>query len=599
MYSFLVAASLRDRRVLERARVITKQMTPTLQSILESRAAWFPEMNCGWFVNHTTQPLPKPFLTTFDDAGVAVLAYGEIYKTPDAAGAIHETYLSQGADAVRDLEGSFSTAIVDRRERKLFAISDPIGRRSMRYAVIGDTLLLAANDLPIVATGLIPLELDLVSAASSIGVGWSWSGASMLQGIHATPAAGGFLQWDGKLHPCERHYFQFTERIDAEDTKSQAELRTSMVERMRHSVALLMQGKQSASVDLTAGIDSRAIFSLACSALDRDKIHARTRPDVEGVDLYTARWLADCAEVRHSEKEIVLPHLRFFWENAQGRAFFTSGDETAQRAMSAAMRVGRFRGISLGGYAGEFFRGKYYATTEDEHLPRHAALGLLTQRFKQLHRLPFQQSRLVSRVASRLAQTCEEAQSLAKTGYDVLDLCYLWECFRFRTNMARLPNPYRYHLFENPQLARDVLRFPSPAGRACFLHAAVIKQCAPHLYSIPINGSTQLPGAAPPPKSFLAAIGTAAKTRDQRVGYAELFCRLLTDSLRDILLSPGSVALSLFGRTNLNSMIDDHLAGKQNFTLALGYLANFEVWWQQLYEARRLAIGSAEPSSAA
>jgi hypothetical protein len=86
-------------------------------------------------------------------------------------------------EAVRRLDGWFSAVIVELKTQKVYIISDLLGFRSLSYFFDGEFILVSPHDIPIVATGLYPVEIDLASAGSTVAFDWSLNGKSLLKNI--------------------------------------------------------------------------------------------------------------------------------------------------------------------------------------------------------------------------------------------------------------------------------------------------------------------------------------------------------------------------------------------------------------------------------
>jgi len=76
------------------------------------------------------------------------------------------------------------------------------------------------------------------------------------------------------------------------------------------------------------------------------------------------------------------------------------------------------------------------------------------------------------------------------------------------------------------------------------------------------------------------------KTTDQL--QAECFAQLLDKFLRDVLLEQGSIGTSIFRRSELQAMIDDHIAGKRNWLEVIGIMTIMENYRHMVRQTRAM-----------
>ena len=187
MHTFLVAAGIgRDLGpTLDRARRTTEALMPRLGTSVTAHCASFSTIDGGWFyfcrlrpprgrwspsTGIGDRPSSCPATSTTALAWPALLSRFEHLASPRPGG---------GAATDRLL---FSV-LIDLTSASLFVVSDPTGRRALRYFCSQELLLISNRDLPIIATGLCELNFDLVSAASIVSCGWSMRGASLVQNL--------------------------------------------------------------------------------------------------------------------------------------------------------------------------------------------------------------------------------------------------------------------------------------------------------------------------------------------------------------------------------------------------------------------------------
>ena len=196
-----------------------------------------------------------------------VLVFGEIFdsKFPDAATAVLDAWVVGGWNKARNLEGCFSSVILDRTDGVVVLIGDLTGRRALSYFHNNKSLLVSPHDVALMSTGCIPLEYDEVSVGSVVAVEWSLRGRSLLKHVKTCHPAE-YLRWsDGKIQHLVDAVVEPAQRISPMDSNAISRHLDHMIKTGQANARIFIADKPEIKCDLSAGLDSRVTWSLLLS----------------------------------------------------------------------------------------------------------------------------------------------------------------------------------------------------------------------------------------------------------------------------------------------------------------------------------------------
>ena len=199
---------------------------PKLNADIIEDLRYFPAPGMGWLTFAPNVPAKRPWISCTVDDQRAVLVFGDVYtrRRGNVADTVNATWRRAGVEQVRLLNGSFSAVLVELDRSAVHLVSDTTGRRTCRWFVSDDVLLISPHDIPIVSSGLCPTDLDLVSMTSAIGNAWSLRGASFLKSVDVQQPWQTLCWQDGSLS-CQHHLIRADKRLDASDKRGQGQVR--------------------------------------------------------------------------------------------------------------------------------------------------------------------------------------------------------------------------------------------------------------------------------------------------------------------------------------------------------------------------------------
>ena len=169
-----------------------------------------------------------------------------------------------GEAAVEKLEGMFAFAFYEARSRRILLARDPLGIKPLYVAQLPDRFVFASEIRAVLASGLVPDDLDVAGIAGMLAYGAVQSPRTIYSKIRSF--ASGSFQWidagviAGRPAPEPRPFWSFPRQRSPDGRALAAEnvrglLRSSV---LKHLVADVPVG-----VFLSAGIDSTIIASFA------------------------------------------------------------------------------------------------------------------------------------------------------------------------------------------------------------------------------------------------------------------------------------------------------------------------------------------------
>ncbi len=617
MFSFIVHAAGKGQdtnHAIDQAKDVTLRLVPSLGCSVKISQRSIPEINGGWSCFYPEEvPPAKRTITEYVDKDIAVLVFGDlqIQQEVGIAETIATVWRNGGITQVRNLDGCFSAVIVDRQTKSLYVVSDLLGLRTLTYFHNQDSLLISPHDVPIVATGLCPVEYDLESAASLLACDWSINGKPLLKNLNiCNPNE--YLVWkNGQLEKVYKPILLTEDRLEPGDAKGRDALVDQMIEKMRSDAKRLASDNEEVRIELTAGMDSRCVTAILLSVIESDRICAMTGGVPEDFEVRTAKMLAEQYRFHHTnftpnaqDAEAFIPHSRLL-------AFFTNGTGNSKRSARPVPRINLDSPLTFIGNGGEIYHGFYYPsplrkrpvekyTTDD-------ISSYMRRKLPLIQKLRWRDPNMVNVLQQRLDNAIEYCCRISSKPADIFNLLYMYE--RYCRWGSRPPRSVwainRPSLFHSPALAKLAWRLPSPMPQNCILHRTAIKKFMPRSYHKLINRSKYMPLFDHPKISKAFAEGMIrldkmAKAAQARFGSGErkshemlvgdIFSSDLADTLRDMILSKNSLTREIIDKDSLESILNNHISGKANNIHIIGFMATLEQWKNLIKEAKSLGF---------
>jgi hypothetical protein len=615
VYSFLVYANVNDTDtavLLDKACRITNTLMPSLGAEIEDSQRIIPEINGGWFCLFPAE-VKRPLISEFSDDRVAILVFGHVFQSLSKTGAecVVDAWQRGKIDAVRELDGCFSAVIIDLKERTIHIASDIVGLRTLRYYHDRQHLLISPHDIPIIATGLCPVEFNLDSACSIVSCEWSLQGRPLLEKINACDPNECITWHDGTLSRVRKQLLISQDRIKSGDHISCARQIDLMIEKMREKTRTFCSNSPGVRIDVTAGLDTRAILGILLSVVDGSHVKARTSGAVDSSDVRMAKKLAKHYKFSHEYHVPKAEGVDSFLAYSKLLAFAMNGDTNSKRAVHPLPRLETAPPPLFDGSGGEIYRGYYYPKPSARpglaQLTTDDIISLLEKKFPKLQTLPWPCPDFAENVRSRLVEIVGSFSQMSPHPSDMLDLFYLYERYgRWGSMTARSTwDVNRYSVFTDPGIVKLAYMLGPPISNDCLLHKTIVKRFIPRAYYRLVNRRRllSLMGYSKP-KHFaqellrrtcgrieqcwsLPASAEQLKTHEQI--RAEIFAGPLAGTLTDMLLSTDGIATEILQKSGLQKMLEEHISGRKNHLQMLGFLVTIEQWRELVQKAKTLA----------
>ncbi|WP_437669107.1 hypothetical protein [Sorangium sp. So ce131] len=607
VYSFIAAFNLPGAdgqdpgAFLRRTALIVRELMPTVGPSVQIATTVLPEVGGGWSLL-LPEPMPRLGLLGQEVTDThAVLIFGDLQRraSASAAKAVLSAWTSGGGDAVAALDGNFSAIVVDRAERTVAVVSDLLGRRTLRTLHAGGALYVSAHDVALAATGACPVEIDRGSSCSIVAADWSIGGRPLLTRVEPCDPAHWLRFQGGRLERLAAPLGLFEGRIDARDTAAVKGRIEQIVDILRANTGAVAAEYDTVNADLTAGLDSRASFSLLASVLPAERIVARTSGAPDCLDVRVARRIAKLAGVRHEPRALEPPVCDDFGRYSSLIAFHMNGDSSAKRAIDRYPAWDEGRPLSVDGGGGEILRGYYYGRPGQYRRVARASAGDIAswfvRKWRRLSALPWRSPDAAAAVHERVQTAVEVMFRRSPDVHDVLDQFYLFERYgRWGAITSRFTWWKSWTPYASPAVVRLAYGLPSPIGTYAAVHDAAVRRFLPEARTILVNNNALLPLQGPGlarkvARDLLyvsgelwraAAAWRARAVREQRsvdALRADAIAGPLHDYARDVLLSRDSIAVELLGHDAVARLLDEHRAHRRHLE-GLCNLLSIEHW---------------------
>ncbi len=189
---------------------------------------------------------------------------GVVFRSTSDTEVLLQALCTWGEAAVEKLQGMFAFAFYHASSQRILLARDPLGIKPLYVAALPDRLLFASEIKPLLASGLVPKDLDLAGISGMLAYGAVQSPRTVYEHIRSFPA--GHTQWiDGSVaggqspaHP--RRYWNFPQQVLTDDERQAA---SSVHDMLRDAVLRHLVADVPVGVFLSAGIDSTIIASFA------------------------------------------------------------------------------------------------------------------------------------------------------------------------------------------------------------------------------------------------------------------------------------------------------------------------------------------------
>jgi asparagine synthase (glutamine-hydrolysing) len=223
---------------------------------------------------------------------------GHRFRTHGDTEVLVHLYEEYGSDCVSRLRGMFAFAIWDARHKRLFAARDRFGKKPFVYARTSDGLIFGSEIKAVTVDPSVTIAPNYAAIDEYLTYQYVPSPLTAFEGIHKLPP-GSFLICERGVVRVERYWEPSLQpKIEGDEREIAAEL----VDRLRESVRLRMIADVPLGAFLSGGIDSSAVVALMAQESGSPvKTFSIGFEDQEFNELEYARLMAERYATDHHE----------------------------------------------------------------------------------------------------------------------------------------------------------------------------------------------------------------------------------------------------------------------------------------------------------
>lgn len=573
-------------------------------------------------IAHGDQPI-------FNETGtVAVVLNGEIYNhvelreelvarghrfaTRADTEVIVHLYEELGAELVHRLRGMFAFAVWDQANRRLLLARDRVGKKPLFWSRKGSRFWFASEVRALLEDREVERELDLTALDAYLGLQYVPHPLSIFRGIHKLPPASTLLLSREGMEIRRYWSLDYTRKLHGQPV---AELEERLRELIREATRIRLMSEVPLGALLSGGVDSSAIVASMAEELSGPvKTFSIGFPDEEFDEVSYARVIAERFATDHHEFQVQPEALSIMTRVARhyGEPF---ADPSAIPSFYLAELTKRHVTVALNGDGGdENFAG--YPRYLDDSIA--ARLGWLPSPLRRLApRLTW-----ILGDASRDGRQRSRIRNFASAlPMSVWERYAKWMCVFDTERRARLESDELRGAIGGSSAEGFVIAALTGSkadGRVDRLLDADIATYLPGDLLVKMDIATMahslearspfldhklMEFAASLPEELKLERGESKRILKSalrgwipddvldrpKMGFGVPLVRWFREDLRhlpgEVLLDPGALARGYFNRSEIESLIAAHQAGRAENSWQLWALIQLEVWHREVLEA--------------
>lgn len=186
-----------------------------------------------------------------------------------------KAYAVFGRNCLEHFRGMFAFAIWDNAEQQLFLARDRLGKKPLYYFQSNDFLLFASEVRALLATGLIPRNIDSEAVEYFLSFGSTGDPQTLVPGVKALPP-GCYLTWQAGKMEIHKYWDPLCVPSAAPRLTTKSLEETAVVRRIREllveAINLRLVSDVPVGIFLSGGIDSSVLVA-ALAGLQQKKIN--------------------------------------------------------------------------------------------------------------------------------------------------------------------------------------------------------------------------------------------------------------------------------------------------------------------------------------
>ena len=541
-----------------------------------------------------------------------LIARGHTFKTATDVEVILHLYEEYGRAAVARLRGMFAFAIWDRRRQILFLGRDHMGQKPMFYFSDGQRFLFASEVKALLASEMVPRELDLNGLWHYISLRYLPDDYSLFKGIHKLPAATTLYLEHGTPHLDTYWTPDFREKL----TGSEEEITDGLEELLLDTVNLHLLSDVPVGTFLSGGIDSSLVTAMMAKVTGEPFPTFSIGVKEQGFnELPYARMVSDQYGLQAREKVVeadmihLIPSMIYHMDEPSDP--FGAGVYLVSREAAAEVKVvlaGDGGDENFAGY--DRFAGQRLAETYSilpawfrrsvmgrvsRMIPESFGYKSLAQKVAWMNDMSFYEAgERYAQSMSFLRFTAERKEALftpqARAGidddasldkilryFDAEQVDDLVDRMLYTDLMTRMPD-HLLAISDRMSMAHGL------EARPPLIDYKVVE------YAASIPGSLKLKGRTL--KYILRKVSERYLARElihrPKQGFGFPIALWMREELRTFLANlfreSRFVEQGLFREESVKGLLDEHLSGKADHNFRIWILLNLEIWYRMYFE---------------
>ena len=542
-------------------------------------------------------------------------ALGHTFRTKSDTEVIVHAWEQWGEACVARLRGMFAFALWDERRQTLFLARDRLGVKPLYYAQLPDGMWLFGSELKaLLAHGGLRRELDPHAVEEYFALGYVPEPRTIYTTAHKLPPGHTLCLRRGQTAAEPRRYWDV--RLTGDNPISEQDAQAELVARIQESVRLRMIAEVPLGAFLSGGVDSSAVVAMmagqsadpvnTCSISFDDPAYDETRFAQQVADRYQTRHFVDRVETDDFD---LIDTLAALYDEPYA-------DSSAIPTYRVCQLARRHVTVALSGDAGDENLGgyrRYLFHLHEERLRSTLPLGLRRPLFGTL-------GRLYPKLdwAPRFLRAKSTFQALARTSVEA----YFHSISVFRNDMrAALYSPQFKQRLAGYNASEVFHRHAANAGtddplsliqyidlqtylvgdintkvdRASMAHALEVRE--------PLMDHPLVEWVATLPSRLKVRSGESkwllkkamephlphAIMYRPKMGFAVPLARWfrgpLRDRVRDAVMHGQLQDTGFFDPAYLRRLVEDHIAGRRDYSQPLWSLMMFEAFLRKVHAA--------------
>ncbi len=173
---------------------------------------------------------------------------------------IPHLYEEYGTAFPERLRGMFGITLWDRRRRRAVVVRDRLGIKPVYYAVVGDLLVYASELKSLLASGLVPDELDHEAIDAYLGLGFFPAPATPLKHVRKLPPGHRIVVEDGAYRI--EQWWAYPEPDWTGSSRDPQEQAEALLAQLDEAVRIRLMADVPLGAMLSGGLDSSLIVAL-------------------------------------------------------------------------------------------------------------------------------------------------------------------------------------------------------------------------------------------------------------------------------------------------------------------------------------------------